>query len=203
MQTLVALLAALRSSGQVECFDARSGKAVTVLQATDRSAWCPMLDGLTEELEERQQASEGAAAAAGASFASLQFLTEQQMQQLNAHQLIGTPLVTRYLHGYFIARELYDQLKAAAEPFAFETYRQRKIEERLEKKKTMRIQVRRKLPKTNAEFAEKLQRTLEATKEASSKRDKKEAAIAAGLLEDTRFSRLFSNPDFQLEGETS
>lgn len=72
-----------------------------------------MLDGITEELEEQQQSGDGSAAAAAASFSSLQFLTEQQMQQLNAQQLIGTPLVTRYLHGYFIARELYDQLKAS------------------------------------------------------------------------------------------
>ena len=72
-----------------------------------------MLDGLTEELEEQHQSGDSSAATAAASFASLQFLTEQQMQQLNAQQLIGTPLVTRYLHGYFIARELYDQLKAS------------------------------------------------------------------------------------------
>lgn len=164
--------------------------------------WCPMLDSLTEELEEQQQAGDGTAAAAAASFASLQFLTEQQMEQLNAHQLIGTPLVTRYLHGYFIARELYDKLKAAAEPFAYEAYRQQKIKQRLEKKKTMRIQVRRKLPKTNAEFAEKLQKTLESTKVTGSKREKREAAVAAELLQDSRFSKLFSNPDFQLEQET-
>ncbi|KAL8274529.1 hypothetical protein Esti_001550 [Eimeria stiedai] len=185
--------------------------------------WCPMLDGLTEELEEQQQRGDGSAAVAAASFASLQFLTEQQMQQLNAQQLIGTPLVTRYLHGYFISRDLYAQLKArfssaffpfsfsflctslspsaAAEPFAFEAYRQQKIEERLEKKKPMRIQVRRKLPKTNAEFAEKLQKILESTDKNASKREKRQAAVAAGLLQDDRFSRLFTNPDFQLEQE--
>ncbi|KAL8426075.1 hypothetical protein Efla_007348 [Eimeria flavescens] len=215
--------------------------------------WCPMLDGLTEELEEQQQTGDGSAAVAAASFASLQFLTEQQMQQLNAQQLIGSPLVTRYLHGYFISRDLRNnsslfiavfRLQAAAEPFAFEAYRQQKIEERLEKKKTMRIQVRRKLPKTNTEFAEKLHKILEstnvsgfvpsflvflyfkkmgvysiiqlsssfpqsdlmllvrlATQEGASKREKREAAVAAELLQDSRFSRLFSNPDFQLEQE--
>ena len=72
-----------------------------------------MLDGLTEELEEQQQPG-SAAAAAAASFASLQFVSEQQMQQLNAQHLIGTPLVSRYLHGYFIARELYEQLKVSS-----------------------------------------------------------------------------------------
>ncbi|KAL8442079.1 hypothetical protein Emag_006676 [Eimeria magna] len=149
--------------------------------------WCPMLDGLTEELEEQQEKGNDSVAASASSFASLQFLTEQQMQQLNAQQLIGTPLVTRYLH--------------AAEPFAFEAYRQQKIEERLEKKKPMRIQVRRKLPKTNAEFAEKLQKILESTDKNASKREKRQAAVAAGLLQDDRFSRLFTNPDFQLEQE--
>ncbi|KAL8433035.1 hypothetical protein ACSSS7_004146 [Eimeria intestinalis] len=163
--------------------------------------WCPMLDGLTEELEEQQQKGDGSAAVSASSYATLQFLTEQQMQQLNAHQLIGTPLVTRYLHGYFISRDLYAQLKAAAEPFAFEVYRQQKIEERLEKKKPMRIQVRRKLPKTNAEFADKLQKILESTDKNASKREKRQAAVAAGLLQDDRFSRLFTNPDFQLEQE--
>ncbi|KAL8445848.1 hypothetical protein Emed_005328 [Eimeria media] len=120
--------------------------------------WCPMLDGLTEELEEQQQKGDSSLSVSASSFASLQFLTEQQMEQLNAKQLIGTPL-------------------AAAEPFAFEAYRQQKIEERLEKKKPMRIQ-------KNA-----------------SKREKRQAAVAAGLLQDDRFSRLFTNPDFQLEQE--
>ncbi|CDJ57934.1 hypothetical protein, conserved [Eimeria maxima] len=164
--------------------------------------WCSLLDGVTEELEEQQQQEGSAAAAAGSSFAALQFLTEQQMQQLHAQHLIGTPLVNRYLHGYFISRDLYEQLKAAAEPFAFENYRQQKIQERLESKKTMRIQVRHKLPKTNAEFAEKLQKTIEATKGSGSKKQQREAAAAAELLQDSRFSRLFSNPDFQLEQES-
>lgn len=75
--------------------------------------WCSMLEGITEELEASQFATAGsAAAAAGSAQASLEFVTESQLQQLGgAQNLLGTPLLRRYLHGFLIDADLHRTLK--------------------------------------------------------------------------------------------
>jgi ribosome biogenesis protein ENP2 len=51
------------------------------------------------------------------------FLTANDLHQLNATHLIGTPMLRAYMHGYFIEMRAYQKLATLADPFAFEKYR--------------------------------------------------------------------------------
>lgn len=59
------------------------------------------------------------------------------------------------MHGFFMDMRLYNRVKAAVDPFAYENYRKAKIKERIESERKSRITVSRKLPKVNRALAEK------------------------------------------------
>lgn len=73
---------------------------------------------------------------------------------------------------------LYERARLIAEPFAYEEYRKKMIQEKLEKKREARIRVRSTLPKVNKEFAQSLISRIENMEE--TKRGKKN--IAAVIL---------------------
>ena len=109
--------------------------------------WCHFLEGLTEELEEQKNT---------AVYDDYRFVTKQELSALSLEHLIGTKLLRASMHGFFIDLRLYKRAKAIADPFAFETYRKQKIEAALKSQETTRIAVRKKLPKVNAELADRL-----------------------------------------------
>lgn len=43
--------------------------------------------------------------------------------RLNATNLIGTPILKAYMHGYFIEMKGYQKLLSVSDPFAYEKYR--------------------------------------------------------------------------------
>ena len=61
--------------------------------------------------------------------------------------LQGTPLLRAYMHGFFLDNRLYHKAKGLADPFAYETYRQQRIEAKLEAERKSRIGLVQKLPK--------------------------------------------------------
>jgi ribosome biogenesis protein ENP2 len=85
---------------------------------------------------------------------------------------------------------LYKKAKSVANPFEFEEYRKKKIRETIEKDRGNRVQVH-KLPKVNKDLALKLMN--------DQTKDKKKKESAGSLLQDSRFARLFENPDFEVD----
>lgn len=149
--------------------------------------WCSFLDNLTEELEEDQQPTV---------YDDYKFVTKQDLESLGLSHLMGTNLLRAYMHGYFIDIRLYHKAKAIAEPFAFEEYRKKRIQDKIEEERANRVRLK-KLPKINRNLAEKL---IVAKKDA--KRLAAKTSDASNPLGDDRFSAMFSNPDFQVDEES-
>lgn len=164
--------------------------------------WCSFLDNITEELEEKDGALDKGAVDSGivqteTIYEDYKFLTRSEIDQLGIQNLVGTPLLRGYMHGFFIHVGLYNKVRAVAKPFEYNEYRSQKIKERMEEKRTSRI-----APKThpnekkisarvNPELASRLQ---------SKASDRTKAGRAAkALVEDDRFGSLFSNPDFKID----
>ncbi|XP_027058722.1 nucleolar protein 10-like [Pocillopora damicornis] len=149
--------------------------------------WCSFLDNLTEELEEDQQPTV---------YDDYKFVTKQELESLGLSHLMGTNLLRAYMHGYFIDIRLYHKAKSLAEPFAFEEYRRKRIQDKIEEERANRVKLK-KLPKVNRNLAEKLM---------DEKQDKRKEAVenseVNNPLGDDRFSAMFSNPDFQVDEES-
>lgn len=77
--------------------------------------WCSFLENLTEELEESKTTS---------LYDDYKFLTEADLEKLNASHLIGSNVLKAYMHGYFMELKAYQKLLSLADPFAYEKYRQ-------------------------------------------------------------------------------
>ena len=52
------------------------------------------------------------------------FLTEADLDKLNASHLVGSNVLKAYMHGYFMELKAYQKLLSIADPFAYEKYRQ-------------------------------------------------------------------------------
>ncbi|XP_071837260.1 nucleolar protein 10-like isoform X2 [Apostichopus japonicus] len=150
--------------------------------------WCSFLDNLTEELEENPQSEV---------YDDYKFVTKSELDGLGLGHLIGSSLLRAYMHGYFMDIRLYHKAKSIADPFAYDNYKKNLIQKKIEEARSNRVKKLKKLPKVNAALALKLQDEGEAKKTAKVK-DK----TADGILQDSRFSALFENPDFQVDEES-
>ena len=45
---------------------------------------------------------------------------------------MGTKLLRAYMHGYFVDQRLYKKAKAITMPFAYDQYRQERVQQKLE-----------------------------------------------------------------------
>lgn len=153
--------------------------------------WCSFLDNITEELEESKQKSV---------YEDYQFVTMEDLEQLGASELVGTKFLHPYMHGYFMDHRLHAKLKAAANPFAFEEYKKKRVADRLEAKRTMRTRVRKGKVEVNSDMHRKLQVTVDdADEDGVSKKRKAAGEKAKSLLADERFQSLFEDPDFAID----
>ncbi|KAL7486540.1 hypothetical protein ACHAW6_012147 [Cyclotella cf. meneghiniana] len=167
--------------------------------------WCSFLDNITEELEEKDGALDKSAGASDGIvqtetiYEDYKFLTRTEIDQLGIQNLVGTPLLRGYMHGFFIHVGLYNRIRAVAKPFEYSEYRTQKIKQRMEEKRASRIAPKtnpneKKISaKVNPELAERLQN------KASDRT--KAGKVAKALVEDDRFGSLFSNPDFEIDEE--
>ncbi|KAI8105935.1 hypothetical protein M9434_000514 [Picochlorum sp. BPE23] len=144
--------------------------------------WCSFLENLTEEMEENH---------ATGMYDDYRFVTKGDLEKLSLTHLIGTPMLRAYMHGYFIDNRLYNKAKSIADPFAYETYKKKKIEEKLEEERKSRISAGKKLPKVNATTAARL--ILE--EQSKSKKKKPETNV----LHDPRFAAMFEDPEFTID----
>lgn len=88
--------------------------------------WCAFLDSLTEELEEDQQASGGG----GELYDDYRFVTRDELERLGLGSLVGTNLLRAYMHGFFVDAGLHAKAVALAQPFAYEEWRQQRIQQK-------------------------------------------------------------------------
>jgi len=155
--------------------------------------WCSYIDTMTEELEENPNKQ---------IYDDYQFVSRETLEQLSADDLIGTKFLKPYMHGYFMEVKMFQKLKRASEPFAYEEYRKKKISEKVESRRKMRVTPKPKVL-ANANLHQKLHTELnDGTDPLASQKGKKAADKASALLADVRFQQLFSNPDFEIENAT-
>lgn len=67
------------------------------------------------------------------------FLTQNDLEQLNATHLIGTSSLKAYMHGFFMPIKLYNKLYSVADPFAYEKYWEEQIKTKLDEMADDRI----------------------------------------------------------------
>eukprot|EP01048_Picozoa_sp_COSAG05_P003936 COSAG05_NODE_194_length_14555_cov_25.382955_7_plen_673_part_00 len=147
--------------------------------------WCRFLDNLTEELEEEEVSNV---------YDDYKFVTKEELGGLGLTNLVGTPSLRAYMHGYFMDTRLYSKAKAIAKPFAYETYREEQIAKKIESERENRIAPLKRLPKVNKKLAERMlsggARTKAATKDKVNPQD---------IMQDDRFSSLWSDPNFTVD----
>jgi len=158
--------------------------------------WCSFLDSITEELEEKDRSEEVAnmditGQTGGSIYEDYKFLTRAEIDTLGVQNLVGTPLLRGYMHGFFIDIGLYNRIRAVANPFEYEEYRKKKIRDKMEEKRASRIAPKKQKKAVNSTFADRL--------ESKAGEGKKASKAAKDLLTDDRFGSLFSNPDYQID----
>ena len=163
--------------------------------------WCSFLESITEELEETDLKRKGAAGhlvrdGDETIYENYKFVSREDVEELGVSNLIGTPLLRGYMHGFFMDINLYNRVRAVANPFEYEQYRKKKIKERLEEKQSSRIAPKKETakknkPAVNPELVERLQDKADSNTKA--------AKVASQLLSDERFGSLFTDPDFAID----
>ncbi|KAH6789030.1 embryo sac development arrest 7 [Perilla frutescens var. frutescens] len=173
--------------------------------------WCSYLENLTEELEEGGETT---------IYDDYKFLTKEDLAKLNLTNLIGTNLLRAYMHGYFIDYRLYKKAQSLADPFAYESYIEKRKQEKSHLERENRITIKRKLPKVNRTLAARL---FEEEEEQNDKKDgadagadadadadaqktpgakkaaKKKKGLTTEVLKDERFTAMFLDKDYEVD----
>jgi ribosome biogenesis protein ENP2 len=157
--------------------------------------WCSFLENITEELEEKDLTREGTKDGKESIYENYKFVSRDEVEKLGISNLVGTPLLRGYMHGFFMDINLYNRVRAVANPFEYEEYRKKKLKERLDKKRASRIAPKENVSKhaVNPELATRLM--------GKSGGRTKVGKEAGEILTDSRFGNLFTNPDFQIDEE--
>lgn len=166
--------------------------------------WCSFLENITEELEERDLKRDGGLGGSDlvkdgneTIFENYKFVSRDDLEKLGVADLIGTPMLRAYMHGFFMDINLYNRVRAVANPFEYEEYRKKKIKERMEAKRSSRIapkETSNSKSAVNPQLAERLQ-------DKAGDSTTKAGKVASRLLSDNRFGNLFTNPDFEIDEE--
>lgn len=165
--------------------------------------WCSFLDSFTEELENGRSASNGLNTGDGEEdgeeqvYENYKFVTEEELEGLGMNSLIGTEVLKAYMHGYFVHQKLYKRAMEASEPFAYEKYRKQKAKERLEAERESRISKVRKMKRMKKVKVN--QNVVDALKEKNKKNKSKKTETDISILQDDRFSAMFSNKDYTVD----
>jgi ribosome biogenesis protein ENP2 len=77
----------------------------------------------------------------------LRFVTKADLVKLGLDHLMGTPMLRAYMHGFFVDNRLYEKAKILTDPFAYETYRQQRVQKKIDEERQGRISLVKKLPK--------------------------------------------------------
>lgn len=183
--------------------------------------WCAFLDNLVEEMAEDAAdplhfASSGARQA-GDVYDNFRFVSLPELSSLGLDHLVGkTGLLRPYMHGFFVAQQLYEEARLIAQPDAWAAQRQKAVRERIDKERASRIRGAGKKVKVNAALARRLEEREEKNERRKARRllQKSGADDAAPpaaddtaappaprptLLTDPRFAALFQDDDFAVD----
>ncbi|PYH91948.1 WD40 repeat-like protein [Aspergillus ellipticus CBS 707.79] len=183
--------------------------------------WCSFLDNLVEEMaEDPNDPNAFSSGQTGAVYDNFKFLTQPQLRNLNLDHLIGrTSLMRPYMHGYFVAQQLYEEARLITNPYIWEEERAKRVKEKIDKERESRIRGKKKAAvKVNRKLAEKLMTIEEKNERRNAQRVLKKGGDAdmvdadapapafeepgKNLLGDSRFAQLFEDEDFAID-ETS
>jgi len=212
--------------------EGRQQHAFFIPQLGPAPKWCSFLDNLVEEMAEDAEDPSSYKAngfgAAGAVYDNYKFLSSEQLRELNMDHLVGqTNLLRPYMHGYFVAQQLYEQARLISNPDLFDQQREKSIAERIAKERESRIRGPKGAKvKVNRRLAEKIAAREEANERRKARRvlkqggdeakpaeeedeDVAEAEVDAdgaeattkdrGVLSDPRFSKLFQDEDYEID----
>ncbi|KAI9864176.1 MAG: hypothetical protein M1824_005571 [Vezdaea acicularis] len=171
--------------------EGRQQHAFFIPQLGPAPRWCSFLDNMVEEMAE-DSTDPNAYQSGGAIYDNYKFLTIPQLKALNLSHLVGTTNLLRpYMHGYFVAQRLYEEARLIADPFIWEEERQKRVKATIDKVRESRIRGHKKVEgvKVNKKLAEKI---VDRSKRA-------EREPEGGLLNDSRFSKLFQDEEFAVD----
>ena len=157
--------------------------------------WCSFIENLTEEMEEQTRTN---------IYNEFRFLTTEDLEKINAKHMIGTKFVKSYMHGFIMKAKLYEKLKAEAEPFDLEAYKQEALKKRLERELSDKIYIkgRRKVKgfgrkdDLNQKYIEMIR---ERGKKGGRKAEKEGMEDFEQFLQDDRFGRLKTDKNFEVK----
>ncbi|EIW77241.1 hypothetical protein CONPUDRAFT_157505 [Coniophora puteana RWD-64-598 SS2] len=92
--------------------------------------WARFLENITEEME---------GAGARSVYEDYKFVERSELKTLGLEHLVGTPALKPYMHGYFLALELYDTARLIANPFVYAEHREKLVRQRMDKLAESRI----------------------------------------------------------------
>ena len=195
--------------------EGRQQHAFFIPQLGPAPRWCSFLDNVVEEMaEDPNDPNAYSGQRSGEIYDNYKFLTLPQLQALSLDHLVGKGNLLRpYMHGYFVAQRLYEEAKLIANPSSWEEERAKRVQERIEKERESRIRGKKQVTaKVNRKMAEKILEREEKTERrraqraiASGAAEEQQSQVRTendGLLDDSRFSRLFQDDDFAID-ETS
>ena len=187
--------------------------------------WCSFLDNVVEEMaDDPNDPNAYSARRTGEVYDNYKFLTPPQLRELNLDHLVGkTSLLRPYMHGYFVAQQLYEEARLITNPSTWEEERAKRVKEKIDKERESRIRGKKKVvAKVNRRIAEKILEREEKNERRRVRRvlaqggDEKVEAVEAvetvettpvgtdekeekGLLADSRFARLFQDEDYAVD----
>lgn len=149
--------------------------------------WCSFLDNLVEEMaEDPNDPASFSSRKVGEVYDNFKFLSTAQLRALNLDHLVGTTgLLRPYMHGYFVAQQLYEEARLISKPELWQEQRQKSIREKIEKERESRIRGSKKAAvKVNRKLAERVLEREEKNEKRKAKRAlEKGAALQAQAAE--------------------
>ncbi|KAG7089885.1 hypothetical protein E1B28_011519 [Marasmius oreades] len=180
--------------------------------------WASFLENITEEMEDGTSRNV---------YEDYKFVERTELARLGLDHLIGTPALKPYMHGYFVSLKLYDTARVIANPFAYAEHREKVIREKMDKLSETRIRSKKDNAasgiKVNKALAEKIFKEEEKAKRREERQRRKvkvkvkedgeeeeedsmaiddakpEDNAAQSLLNDPRFSKVFEDPEFEVD----
>ncbi|EGR30754.1 nucleolar protein 10, putative [Ichthyophthirius multifiliis] len=141
-------------------------------QMDNAPRWCNFLENITEELEESQS---------NLVYDEFKFLTYDELEKLQATNLLGSAMLKVHLHGYLMHMKLYNKLLQKADLFSFQDYQKNLVKKKISEQQQSRVSMKNKVQKNNNQdlFQDK---------------DK-----VNNPLMDNRFKGMFINEDFAID----
>jgi ribosome biogenesis protein ENP2 len=134
-------------------------------------------------------------------FQDYKFVARSDLARLGLAQLEGTPLLRAYMHGFFVDRRLYQRAVASSDPDAFDRWQAAKATKKTDADDRILLDTAQPKRAINAKLAEKLKKTAAAA--AASASSSSSSAAGAGLVGDSRFSAVFSDPSFAIDDDAA